>query len=300
MVHALMDSALVWLTSISMRSKLFFSRTISSPTWTRHRDAVRLTASRTATDQQVELTVQTLVGAADPAYRILQWKGPQYPTLIFHHGHSEAAFDFSERANNTFRHMFFMGQAPLEANWVVVRAAYHNGPLEHYLEHMVHLSHYMAMLAASAQAVEEVVAVCRKRAGMDAKIYVAGVGLGGWVANLHRALYNSATGYIPLLAGTALGDAFVDGYYRRITGALAREYSGQVRELLNFEQLFNAHVARNVFPLLARHDRIVPWKRQSQTYTSHPVHTVSKGHMTALISPKDLRQHILRVMQLSQ
>jgi hypothetical protein len=288
---------MVFLTSLSMKSKKFFSRTISGPSWSRHLEGVRLSQPRQEAPDQFLLPMQTLAGPVDPAYKIIQWKGAVFPTLIFHHGHSEAAFDFSAQANNTFKNMFLWKQAPVEANWIVIRAPYHNDSLLHYLEHMVELSHYMAMLVGSVWTMEHVVQECRQK--KNEKIYLAGVGMGGSAVNLHRTLYNSATAYIPLLAGAALAEVFVTGAYRRLTGSLALEYPDSVRQLLNFEEAFQGVKGTPVFPLLARFDRVINWERQKQGYMPESLQSIRKGHMTALMAPDLLRQHVLRAMQIT-
>jgi hypothetical protein len=296
MVHGLLDHLLVRLASFPMGARKYFKRSVSGPSWSRFFTESRPLSARLESPGQYLLPVQSQIGVLDPAYRVVQWKGAAFPTLIFHHDHHEAPFDFSAKANNTFKNLFLWQQPERAANWIVVRAPFHAQDLAYYLDHMADLSHYMAMLTGSVLALEHLVQDCRGK--KNTAVYLAGAGLGGWAVNLHRTFFNTATGYVPLLAGAALGEVFVSGLYRAWTGALAREYPGAVRQLLDFTEAFGLVKTPNLFPLLARRDGIVNWQQQKEVYAGAPLRTLDKGHLTALMAPALLRSHLLAAMGL--
>ena len=165
------------------------------------------------------------------------------------------------------------------------------------MEQVGELSHYMAMLAGSVLVFEHVIRECQEK--KNERVYLCGAGLGGWAVNLHRTFFNHAQGYIPLLAGAALGEAFVSGLYRDWTGALPREYPASVRQLLDFEEAWGKVETANVFPLLARYDGMTVWERQKLAYAQAPLTTLAKGHMTALMAPELLRRHVLAAIGLA-
>jgi hypothetical protein len=131
----------------------------------------------------------------------------------------------------------------------------------------------------------------------DQKVYTCGISLGGWVTNLHRSLYNSSSAYIPMLAGSYLGELFLQSAYRRLTGSLALENEPRIRELLNFDAAFSAVKTKNVFPLLARYDRFIEYHIQRESYNGIEVQTIDAGHVTAAIDASALRAHIRGVLE---
>jgi hypothetical protein len=131
------------------------------------------------------------------------------------------------------------------------------------------------------------------RAQGSPRVVVAGTSLGGWVTNLHRAYFNSADAYRPLLAGTAMEDVFLAGAYREKASDVALCNPNVLVEALNLERAFMAVPDGNVYPLLARYDQVVRYDRQRASYGDHPVAVIERGHMTGIASSHLLRAHIL-------
>jgi len=109
---------------------------------------------------------------------------------------------------------------------------------------------------------------------------------------LHRAYYDTADAYIPMLAGAALGDIFINSAYRKLTGQQALDNPEVITNLLDFEKEFKEIDSHNVFPLLARYDQIITYERQKLSYDGHCVQVIEKGHITAAADFAALRQHI--------
>jgi hypothetical protein len=100
-----------------------------------------------------------------------------------------------------------------------------------------------------------------------------------------------------MLAGSYLGELFLQSAYRRLAGSLALENEARIRELLNFDADFSGVKTRNVYPLLALHDRFIEYHVQRESYNGYEVKTLEAGHVTAAISANELRAHILDVLE---
>lgn len=237
----------------------------------------------------VELAAETLVGRLDPAFWVYRWRGPQYPTLIVHHGNNERPFDLGRFAANTFRPVLMEGE-PFLANLIILRAPFHRSTQE-YMVKIGELSNFVAMLAVSVALIEELVWACKQQS--DQPVLVTGISLGGWVTNLHRAYYNSADRYLPLLAGAALAEVFLTSGYQKLTGQPGRENPDILRHILNFEDEYVRVADNNVDPLLARHDQFIQFDRQKHCYGDRPIRVLGKGHIATALASGDLRQHLL-------
>lgn len=292
-IHSMLDHAIVALAAGFSGKRTFFSESVASPGYAEHLHHIQmeLPAFRPGI---TELRADTLAGPVDPAFDVYQVKGKGYPTIVYHHGNNERPFDFGRFAKNSFKDIFVGEAEPMEANLINLRAPFHNGTLRHYQENVSRLSNFVAMLAASVALLERLTALCRSR--QMEPVLIAGISLGGWTANLHRAHYNSADAYAPLLAGAALGDLFTDSAYRKMAGPPAQERPETVKDVLNFEDDFLRVPDKNVFPLLAQYDQYIRYERQKACYAEHPIQVLEKGHVTASFAADDLRAHILHIL----
>jgi hypothetical protein len=229
--------------------------------------------------------------AVDPAFKVVQWLGQEFPTILFNHGNNEKAFDFRKTAKNTFYQVFLNWNGTIEANLIQIRAPFHNSTLTDYQEKMTDLENFTAMLAATVSLNEGIIQKLTQEG--HKKIILSGISLGGWVTNLHRTFFNSASLYLPLLAGAHLAEVFLSSAYRKLTAKIALEQPKSVRELLNFDQLFSEIDSKNLYPLLARYDQYIEYNIQKTDYEDHPLNTIECGHVTAALSPQLLRHHIL-------
>jgi hypothetical protein len=242
-----------------------------------------------------EVRAVTPAGILDPAFRVEKWVGTGHPTVIYHHGNNERPFDYRKGAKNTFLNIFVKGRDAFDANLIVVRAPFHNSSLKEYQEKMTELQNFMAMIAASVKLNEALIGALRQHS--DQPVITCGMSLGGWVTNLHRAIFNTADRYAPLMAGAFLGELFVESRYRKMTGENALESAGELRELLNFDREFGGVKDGNVYPLLAKYDQFIEYPVQVKSYEGMDVRTIENGHVTAALNSKGLRNHILAVLQ---
>ncbi|HDS44803.1 MAG TPA: hypothetical protein ENN68_01685 [Methanomicrobia archaeon] len=293
--HALIDTLMVELSALALDRYKFFSASIESPPLAEHLARTKLRLPLINGPGMYEVTAESLVGPLKPAFRIAQWLGEEYPTVLWHHGNAERPFDFRWFSTTSFKRIFIGSREPVQANLIVLAAPFHRRSLKTYSEQLRDLAKFAAMLAVSVRLVDDLTGYCKR--STNNRVMVSGISLGGWVTNIHRAFFNTADSYVPLLAGAALGDIFTRSVYRKLTGRLARASPDELRAVLNFEREFARIQANNVFPLLARHDQIIRFDRQRICYGNRRIITLEKGHLTASLVPGALRRHILRQLE---
>jgi hypothetical protein len=292
--HIFFDRLTALIGTLVAGKKKFFTQSIESPTLEEQVAGVELSVPTLAGEGIFDVPAKTLAGDLDPAFRVAQWKGADYPTIIFHHGNNEQAFDFNKGAKNTFWHIFVNTTEKADANLIVVRAPFHNSTLKEYQDSMVELSNFTAMIATSVKLNEEIIRQIRKTSSKP--IITSGISLGGWVTNLHRAVYNTSTAYAPLMAGTYLGELFLKSKYRKMASKSVLDNPEKIRKILNFNEVFEKQNARNIFPLLARYDQFIEYKVQKESYNGAPLNTIETGHITGAINSNELKKHLLSVL----
>jgi hypothetical protein len=290
--HIFLDRLTAAVASTTLGKNRFFSSGIDSSGFAEHLKQISLEAPEMKAGVN-EVSAETPVGLIDPAFYLMQWKGNDYPTIIYHHGNNERPFDFSRFAKNSFRSIFCDAKNYTEANLIAIRAPFHNDSLKSYQKVVGHLSNFVAMLSTSVKLIEHILQQLKKEA--EAPILVSGISLGGWVTNLHRTYYNTADAYVPLLAGAALDHLFTDSIYRKMGGRIARENPARIREILNFEEDFQKIKDDNVFPLLGQYDQFIQYERQRKSYKTDNIKVLKTGHVTSFLSGKELRNHILSI-----
>ncbi len=290
--HAPLDTLMVELSALALDRYKFFSASIESPPLAEHLAGLELRLPVIRGPGIYGLTAETLVGRLKPAFCIAQWLGEEYPTILWHHGNAEHPFDFRWFSHTSFKRIFIGSRERIRANLVTIAAPFHRRSLKTYADQVRDLAKFTAMLAVSVSLVEDLTGYFKQTT--DNRVMVTGISLGGWVTNIHRAFFNTADSYVPLLAGAALGDIFTRSIYRKLTGRRARARPEALRAVLNFEPEFARVSTNNVFPLLARHDQIVRYDRQRVCYGRRRIITLEKGHLTASLAHDMLRWHILR------
>jgi hypothetical protein len=226
---------------------------------------------------------QSQAGDLESLIRIVQWRSAK-PTLIYHHGTAEKPFDAS------FRRMFPAG-GETDANLVAVRAPFHADP-KAFNSHMQKLSNYAAMMAVSVQTIEHVVTFARGHGAT--KVVVAGASLGGAITNRHHVHFNTADAYCPMLASPLMGDVFLESAYAMKVSKAAKAKPEHIRAIFNFDRAWAKVSDRNVFPLLARHDGVIPYEHHRAAYGNLTVAAVRKGHITAMLAGPLLREHVTK------
>lgn len=286
--HILMDSLPVNLASrLFWKTKLFRNSQDSLP-YEKLFSSIELKWPQIKGEGFYEVPAQAPQGEFDPAFQVARWRGDHYPTVIYHHGNNERPFNHWPLVRNTFHDIFLAGSEPFPANLIVVRAPFHCS-FRSYLKHMGHLSTFSTLMAVSVKVIENLRNYAVKK---SSGVTVSGISLGGWITNLHRAYFNSADIYLPLLAGTAPADVFTHSIYRKLTDRKARNNPEALEKALDFKQAFAARQNNNVFPLLARYDQLIRYDKQKASYGDIPVAVIERGHVTGSMAALELRRHI--------
>jgi len=293
--HIFLDRLTASVAAWIAGNKKFFTQSIESSTLEEQVAGVELSIPSVDAEGIFEVKAKTLAGELDPAFCVAQWKGNDYPTIIFHHGNNERPFDFKPRAKNTFWHIFINTPQKADANLIVVRAPFHNCTLKEYQNSMVELGNFAAMIATSVKLNEEIISKIRKTSSKP--IITSGISLGGWVTNLHRGIYNTSTGYAPLMAGTYLGELFLKSKYRKMVSKIALNNPETIRKVLNFNTVFESKATHNIHPLLAVYDQFIEYDVQKKSYNGYPLNTIETGHVTGAINSNELGKHVLAVLQ---
>jgi hypothetical protein len=293
--HELLDVLAIRIAALAVGKRKFFQDRVESPSLGEAILELR-TPEVGGLEEGVEESCP--VGgrefSVEPALMPWRLRDPEAPALVYHHGNNESPFDFSRLAKNTFRSLFAKQIPGSGLNVVLLRAPFHGAGLKEYAERMKDLKAFVSMIAGSVRLMEGVVE-CLREWGCR-RVCVCGPSLGGWVTNLHRAYFNTAFAYLPLLAGGGLGDMFVSSVYRHMVGAAGRENPEILRDRLNFDDAMLRVEEDNVHPLLARHDRIILLGRQKRSYGEGSIRVIPRGHITALLAGEALRDHVFRVL----
>ena len=286
-IHKLLDNLTITISAPLLARSRYFRQSVQSQAMDEHLAAIRLELPPIDGEGVYELPAQSLVGELDPAFRISQWLGAGYPTIIFHHGTNENPYDRS------FKSIFPRHKVEIPANLIVVRAPF-NTSLKAFTAAINQLANYAAMMAASVRLIDELVGYCQEQG--SAPVLVSGISLGGFVTNLHYTYCGRADAYAPLLAGAAMDSVFLDSIYRKLVAASDEADKATIRRVLNFEAAYAQASGQKAFPLLGRYDQYIRYERQKGCYGNRPITLLEKGHVTAALAYAPLRQHIMEAM----
>jgi hypothetical protein len=284
-IHKFLDKLTITISAPLMARSKYFRQSVQSQAMEEHLAAIHLQLPLIEGEGIYELPAQSLVGELDPAFRIGQWLGAGYPTIIFHHGTNENPYDRS------FKSIFPHHKMEIPANLIVVRAPF-NTSLEAFTAAIGQLANYAAMMAASVRLIDELVGYCHGQGA--APVLVSGISLGGFVTNLHHAYCGRADAYAPLLAGAAMDSVFLDSIYHKLVAANDEVGMATIRRVLNFEEAYAQANGHKAFPLLGRYDQYIRYERQKQGYGDRPITLLDKGHVTAALAYAQLRQHVMQ------
>jgi predicted esterase YcpF (UPF0227 family) len=282
--YALIDSVSMGIASLTIGKYAYFSQNVQSPRISELLPVVNIDPLNIEGEGYYSTKVVYRDTQEEAACRVAQWKGYDYPTIIYHHGAAEGSYDLS------FNKILANHKDMMDANLIVVQALFNHNNRE-FMQSITSLFRYALLLASSTKLVEALIEQLRNRGNQ--RILVTGTSLGGFVTNLHFTYFHSADCYIPLLAGARLADVFLDSDYRKVTSKQVKTFEKEVRSCLNFDEDLRKRDQANLFPLLALFDRIIRYGTHSQDFTRGQVTAIPFGHATGAIKFKLLREHIL-------
>ena len=282
--YEFIDSFSMSIASLFTGKKRYFSKDINSKKIYELLNLIKIEMPKIDGEGYYTVNINYEEINEEAAFRVEQWKGYNYPTIIYHHGAAEGSYDFS------FNRILANEKNNINANLIGIQAIFNHSNKE-FMNSIKYLSNYTLMLASSVMIVESITNHIRKNG--SSKIIVTGASLGGFVTNLHFTYFNTADYYKPLLAGARLGDAFITSAYSKVTSQNAKQYSKRIREVLNFDIDLRKKDQSNIFPLLSKYDQIVMYDLHSKDFEPNQITTIPFGHSTGAIKYKLLRQHIL-------
>lgn len=283
--HSLLDKAVFGTGNFFNSDKAYFRNGIKSRGFKEHLDAVHVEIPNKIGEGLYELDAETLEGNMHPAFRVYHWYADTAPTIIYNHGASQYPFDA------IFVSIFDREiiERPLKVNLIVVRTPFHRKGRLELNEGASTLSRFLAIMAVSVRLTEKLVQSVKRKGSRT--VVVTGVSLGGFVANRHHVVYNTAAFYVPVIAGTAFGEIHL---ITAKADPLALRNPEIIRKHLNFTNQWLNMNNNNVYPILARYDDICRLEHQGPSYGNSQVEVWNRGHITTALSVRALRVAFLR------
>ena len=217
------------------------------------------------------------------SYRVLQWAGPTAPAVIFHHGSGD--YPYHKRAAA----IFGGARAPENVTLIATNIPFNSHGKMEYIRAVGRLENFALMLAGAAVLIEDLVS--RLRAAGCAHVTVSGISLGGWITNLHKAYFDTATEYRPIFAGAAPDHLFRETVYAKMAAKPAQEHPEAITAAIRFEDDFASRDNGNVHALMARYDQYIILDRQARIYRPDHVTVIDTGHVTGTLKNDALSSH---------
>lgn len=275
----LQDRMHIWLRKFG--SKPYLHGGLDSPPLAEHLRVLDFQLPRLTRPQRGEFVARTLMGDVKAAI-ILHTAGPAHaPVLIYHHDAGEIP------VWRTVEQMFQRRGQP-ELSIYIVEAPFHDSQRA-AKEACASLLSYLAMISVAIGVTERL--LDSPATSSASKRVIAGYGQGGYIANWHHVLYDSADAYIPFMAGAAPAEQFLSALP---TAPKVRKNAPLLREHLNFDTAWNARSHEKVFPVLGSADAINPFEPQARSYGETPIEVWGLGHIAATKHPERLRAKILK------
>jgi hypothetical protein len=259
----------------------YFRDGIDSPPLWEHVRALEFELPKLTKVGRTPFEVTTLAGDVGAAVHVHTPGMPDAPVLIWHH-------DAGELPPTRTLAQMFPDKSPTDLTIFVVEAPLHDnrdGPRVAGSSLIVHL----AVLAVAVSVTERLLEW--PRIANAPLTVVAGLGQGGYIANWHHLLRDTADLYIPFMAGTAEAEQFLSALP---TAKAARRRPDHLRELLNFDAKWAERPHGNVFPVLGCGDVINRLEDQARAYGNTPVEVWPVSHSAAAKSAERMRAKIER------
>ncbi|MBS4032546.1 MAG: hypothetical protein KGZ63_14155 [Clostridiales bacterium] len=156
-MHVFLDKYSVAMAAIVLKNAKWFRESVDSPGFEEHLNNIKLTLPKFKGEGFYEVEAESLAGNLDPAFHVAKWLGPEYPTIIYHHGNNERPFNYGATSKNSFKLIFLSKKDMFDANLISLRAPFHKQSMKFYLDKIGKLSNFTAMLSVSVKMVEALV-----------------------------------------------------------------------------------------------------------------------------------------------
>lgn len=276
----LMDDRLfLWHARASQ--KPHFHGGVRSPSLSAHLEALDFELPKLTKPGRASFDVSTLAGDVTAAVHLHALGAAGSPVLIYHHDANEFP------PAQTLRAMFPAGAASGLTIYLIEAPFHEARSSTHFAANslMLHLA-----MQAVAIAITERLLKTSPIAHAAIRV-VAGFGQGGFIANRHHMLFDSATAYIPFMAGTAEAERYLANVP---TAKRAVRDQANLRTLLNFDAAWAERGHRNVFPVLGSADLVNPFEAEMRSYGNTEIEVWAMSHQSAKKSPDRMRTKILR------
>lgn len=291
-IHPFLDNLIVKMMKAVAGKRRIFSKSIESPSFAELMPLISLKVPKMDGVGIYQVEAETPAGLMNPAFKVQQWLGNDFSTIIYHHGNSERPFKIRRFARNTFFKIFINTGNPVEANLIALCSPMHTISTKEYQQKLTELINFTASFAVMAKLVEEL--VIQIKANSKKPVIVSGISFGGFVTNLHRAFFDSADTYIPMLAGSSMEKSFLDSGFYELASDLVKDNPEKMKKILNFDKQFIGNTKNNIFPLLGKYDQFIRLDSHLECYENHPVSIIERGHLTTAFSPEMMRDHIVK------
>lgn len=282
--YELLDRFAMSMGSVAAKKYKYFCKSVESKRVSNLLKEMSVDVPKISGEGYYTVNIQFEGERKEAAFKVAQWKGDNYPTIIYHHGAAEGSYDFS------FNNILAKKKSDIQANLIGIQALFNHSNKE-FMESIAHLSNYTAMLAGSVLLIEGLIGQIRQISNQ--KIVVTGTSLGGFVTNLHFAYYNTADLYKPMLAGARIGDVFVNSAYSKMTSDKGKANAETLRDVLDFWNDVRDKNQDNLFVLLAKYDQLIKYDVHRVDFDAEHVTIIPYGHSSGATKFKILRQHIL-------
>lgn len=268
------------LAAVRLLGKPFFAESVESADFDTHMAATKVAAPAIVRGYQ-DVLAHTLAGPLTAGIKVLHWADDHAPVILHHQGGGEEPFDH-------IISQAFPQDRPSPVNVVAIRTPC-QGSRRELETSFTRLEVYLAMMASVVQLTE---ALLQSRSlSRSRRTVVSGYSLGGFVANRHHLLFNSADVYVPFMAGARHAEIFLSTVP---AARSARRQPEILRSRLDFAAAWAERAHTNVFPVMGRHDRLNRLDVQGPSYGDRPLEVWDGGHLYGASHPERVREVLLR------
>ncbi len=287
-IHVLTDKLAIEKARLAGKKKRYFREEIESASIKEHIKATHIEIHDIDFKGENMIDAITAQGSVNCFFKVTHWRGFDFPTLLFTHYRGDRPY------YRRLESLFVPGEYSYDFNMIATGSPFNYDHWE-YVKAMGRLCGYVRKLAVTAVLNERILQYLKKLSRK--KIVVAGTSFGGWVSNVHKAYFNTADEYRPILAGTKPDEMFLNSYFNRMVAECVQLFAKKVSNALDFDLDFRISGNDNVFPLLAKYDQFVEYEKQKGCFRPENITLVDKGHHTALQDKRLIRKHILKAFK---